>query len=130
MPDNLAIAHLFLRGRCCVDSERLSSRADQPSVSKLALVLERLQLHLLQGNDVLLVVLLLVDDNVAVDEQVVEEEELARLQLLSAGLCEHALADEHPAGDGQRLARRPEAALDERDATRVRLAVHWKERRL
>ena len=35
----------------------------------------------------LLVVLLLVDDDVAVDEEVIEEVELARLRLLPAHLC-------------------------------------------
>ena len=50
---------------------------------------------LFQGNYVLLVVFLLVDDNVAVDEQVVEEEKLPGLGLLPTGLGQHPLAHQN-----------------------------------
>jgi hypothetical protein len=116
--------HLFLCCRGCVDCERFSPRADEPSVPELAVVLERLQLDLLKWDDVLLVVLLLVDDDVAVDQQIVEEEELARLELLPARLCENTFADEDATGNSQRLTRRAKAALDKRDAPSVSLAVH------
>ena len=115
---------LLLGGRGGVHGERLSPRADQPAVHEDALVLQRPQLHLFERNDVLLVVFLLADDDVAVHQEVVEEEELPGFGLLPAGLCEHALADEHPAGHGQGLSRGAETALDQRDPPGVRLAVH------
>ena len=51
----------------------------------------------------LFVVLLLVDDDIAVHQEVVEEVELSRLRLLAAHLGEDAFADEHPAGNAQGL---------------------------
>ena len=80
--------------------------------------------YIFQWYDVLLVVLLLVDDDVSVDEEVVEEEELPGLELLPAGLGEDALAHQDPAGHAQGLARVPEAALHESDASGVGLRIH------
>ena len=82
--------------------------------------------HLLKGNDVLLVVLLLVDDDVAVHEEVVEEVELSRLRLLAAHLGEDALADEDTARDAQGLPGAAETGLDQRNAPGVGFAVHCK----
>lgn len=48
----------------------------------------------------LLVVLFLLDDDVAVNQDVVEEEELAEFRFLTAEFGEDALSDQHSAGDG------------------------------
>ena len=113
----------LLGGRGGVDGEGLGGRLDEPAVAQLALVGHGVDGDALQRDDVLLVVLLLLDEDVAVDQDVVEQEELARLGLLAAQFGEDALSDQHPARDGQRLARRAEAALHEGDPLRVGLAV-------
>lgn len=71
----------------------------------------------------LLVVLLLLDDDVAVHQDVVEEEELTGLRLLAAEFGEDALANQHAAGDCQRLTCGTKAALNHRDPLGVGLAV-------
>lgn len=96
---------------------------DYYSLILTSVVLQPLQLHLLQRNDVLLVVLLLHDHNVAVHEDVVEQEELPGLRSLAAHLRQHALADQHTAGNGQRLAGAAEAVLHHGDAPCIRLTV-------
>ena len=113
----------LLGGGGGVDGKGLGGCLDEPAVTQLPLVRHRVDGDALQRNDVLLVVLLFLDDDVAVYQDVVEEEELARLGLLAAQLGEHALADEHAAWDGERLTCRAEAALHYPDALGVGLAV-------
>lgn len=113
----------LLGGGGGVDGEGLGGRLDEPAVAQVALVGHRVDGDALQRDDVLLVVLLLLDDDVAVHQDVVEEEKLPGLGLLAAQLGEHALADEHAARYGERLARGAEAAFHYPDALGVGLAV-------
>lgn len=89
-------------------------------------VIETLQLHLFQRYDVLFVVFLLANDDVAVNEDVVEQEELSGFRSLAAHFCEHTLADEHAARDEQRLTGAAEAALHHLYSTRICFAIYCK----
>lgn len=105
----------LLGGGGGVDGEGLGGRLDEPAVAQVAVVGHRVDGDALQGDDVLLVVLLLLNEDVAVDQDVIEQEELARFGLLAAHFGEDSLTDQHAAGDGQRLPRGAEAALHNGD---------------
>jgi len=79
IPDtSVDMCHPFLlftsSGR--VHGKALSSGANQPTVSVLTFIFQRLKLDLFQGNYMLFVVLFLVQNNVAIDQKVVEKEKL------------------------------------------------------
>lgn len=115
-----------LRLLCCccgVDGERLSGCFNQPTVAQVPLVLYRVYGDALQRDDVLLVVLFLLDDDVAVHQDVVEEEELSGFGSFAAQLCENALSDQHSTWDGQRLTCCAKACFHDPDALRVGLTV-------
>lgn len=87
-------------------------------------IVESLKLHLLEGDDVLLVILLLANNDIAVHEDVVEEEKLPGLRPFAAHLCENAFANEDATGNEQLFAGTAKAALDHLYSTCIRLAVH------
>ena len=73
----------------------------------------------------LFVVLLLVNDDVAVDEDVVEEKEASGLEAFAAMLLEHSLTHQDAALHIQRLARRAETALHHGNPSVVGNRVFW-----
>lgn len=96
------VAHPFrlLRCRGGVDGEGFGGRFNEPAVPQVALIIYSVYGDALQWDDVLLIVFLLLDDDVAVHQDVIEEEELPCFGLFAAQFCEDALADKHSTWNG------------------------------
>lgn len=113
----------LLGGGGSIHCKGLGGCLDEPAIAQVAFIWDRVNGDALQWDDVLLVVLLLLDDDVTVNQDVVEEEKLPSFGLLAAEFSQDALADQHAAGDGQRLTCGTKAALHHCNALRVGLAV-------
>ena len=74
----------------------------------------------------LLVVLLLIDDDIAVNQNVVEEKKLPGLGLLSAHFRQNAFAHQDSPWHAQLLPRASKAVFDEGDSPRIGFAVDCK----
>lgn len=108
---------------CSIDGEGFGGRFNEPAIAQFALILHSVYGDALQRDDVLLIVFLLQDDDVAVHQDVIEEEELPGFGFFAAQLCENTLPDEHSTWDGQRLTCCAKACFHEPDALRVGLTV-------
>lgn len=82
---------LFFRVGCCIHSKAFCCCSDHPAVFILSIIVQRLQLHLFQRNDMLLIVFLLCIDYVTVDEYIVEQEKLTGFWPLAAHFCKNTL---------------------------------------
>ena len=73
------MCHPFLFFGCCgsVNRKALSTSTYQPTVAVQPIIFKRLKFDIFQRNNMLLVVFLLVQDDIAVDEKIVEEEKLS-----------------------------------------------------
>lgn len=90
----------LLGGGGSIDCEGFGRRLDEPPIPQLPFILDGVDGDVFQGNNVLLVVFFLLDDNVAIYKNIIKQEKLPCFGLLSAELSQYSLSNKYTSRDG------------------------------